>query len=65
MNRVNVGIIENFMREKGINKTEFCKLCGISTRVLCKIYANKISVNVKILFRIARVLNIGIYELII
>lgn len=64
-NEVNVELLKNYMKEQGLSKTEFCRQCKISIEVLNKILANKDNFRIIAIFKIARKLNIQIYELFI
>ena len=55
-------IIENYLIENKISKTEFCKLCGISVYTLEKITNNK-DYDISALFKIAKVVKIKVYQM--
>ncbi len=62
-NEINISIIQNYMLKNKLTKTKFCKLCGISVAIFNKIIRNDLNFGIKSLFKIAKVLNIEIYEL--
>lgn len=56
-------LIENYLKEKNLNKSRFCKECKISTGTLNKILSNKENFRINALFKIARTLGIQVFEL--
>lgn len=56
-------IIENYLKAKKISKTKFCKLCGISLDTLKKIMMNQRNYRTNALFKIAKVINIQVYQM--
>lgn len=61
---VKTEIIENFIKENSLSKTKFCKMCKISPSTLKKIMTEDTDFGVVALFKIARVLNVHIRELV-
>lgn len=59
----NNDLINNYIKEQGLSKQKFCKMCKISVGTLNKVLLNKDNVGIIALFKIARVLNIRICEL--
>lgn len=59
---VKIELIENFRKEKGLSKKAFCKECFISERTYQRILTGK-NFLVKALFKIAKVMNVKIIEL--
>lgn len=55
-------IIKDYIREKKLTKTEFCKLCKISIHTLNKILSGK-NFEISALFKIAKVLEMEVYQL--
>lgn len=62
-NTINAEMILYFIREKGLTKSSFCKLCNIGVKTLNKILANKDNFRVIALFKIARVMKKEVYQL--
>lgn len=62
-NTINIEIIEKFMMENKINKTNFCKMCKISPSTLNKIITKDDNFRIIALFKIARVIKIQVYQL--
>lgn len=56
-------LITVFMKTNKLTKTAFCKLCKISLSTLNSILANTENLKITALFKIARVINLQIYEL--
>lgn len=55
-------IIENYLKENKMSKTEFCKLCGISQGTLSRIINNG-NYRIDALFKISRVVKIQVYKM--
>lgn len=62
-NTIKTELIENFINAKHLTKSKFCKMCKISLSTLNKILANGENFRIIALFKIAKVLNIHIYQL--
>lgn len=62
-NIINTKLIENFMKEKNLSKTQFCKLCKISPRTLEKIFNDEYDYDLRALFKTAKCMNLKIYQL--
>lgn len=62
-NNVKIKLIENFIKEKHLTKSKFCKMCKIDLSTLNKIMADGENFRITALFKIAKVLNIHIYQL--
>ncbi len=54
----NTEIINNYLIENKINKTEFCKLCGVSKYALEQFYKNNFKIKVIPLLKIANLLHV-------
>ncbi|MGN0960988.1 MAG: helix-turn-helix domain-containing protein [Christensenellales bacterium] len=65
MEKINIKLIENFIKENHLTKSKFCKMCKIGLSTLNKILANSENFRIVALFKIAKVLNIYIYQLFI
>ncbi len=55
-------IIETYLKENKLSKTEFCKLCGITSYTLMHVMNNG-NYKINALFKIARVLKLQVYQL--
>lgn len=55
-------IIESYITDNHISKTQFCKMCNISLSTLKKIFTNK-DIRLNALFKIAKVIGIKVYQL--
>ena len=60
---IKIVIIEKFMLENNISKTNFCKMCKISNSTLNKIMTNDLNFEIVALFKIARVIKIQVYQM--
>ena len=60
---VKVYLIKKFIKKKGLSKTGFCKLCGISYGAFMKIIKNDWSFRITELFKIAMVMDVEVFEL--
>ena len=56
-------LIEEFRKEKGWSITRFCKECRIGLDVYNKIINQKMNFRASMLFRIARVIGLQVYQL--
>ena len=63
MKNYKIELITNYMKENNLSKTAFCKQCKISYGVLNKILKDKSNIRLNVFFKIAKVLNIKVYEL--
>lgn len=57
-------LVENFIKERKMSKSAFCKLCGISYCTYLKIMRDDISVTLLSLLKISRAMNVHISKLI-
>lgn len=64
-NNINVNLITTYLKENKMSKTKFCKMCGINFSTLKKILNNQKNFKVNALFKIAKVLNMQVYEIFI
>lgn len=62
---INTELILDYMKDNGLSKAAFCRQCKISTGTLQKLLSGNYKINVIVLFKIARVLNIEISALIL
>ena len=56
--------IEKFLKDNKLTKTQFGKLSNINHVTLKRVFTDKEYINMVTLFNIARVMNIGIKDLI-
>ena len=56
--------IKKYIKDNGLSQNKFCKLCKISPTTFAKIMQNKNNFRVKVLFKIANILQISITDLI-
>lgn len=61
---LNTEKILNFIKENNLTKKVFCKKCKISPATLNKILENKTNFYLVALFKIARVMNVQISQLV-
>lgn len=58
-NLINVKVFENYMKENNLNKTQFCKLCGIGLSTFNKLITNNYKhLSTMVLCKIANATNI-------
>ena len=62
-NTIKTKLIENFIKENNLSKSKFCKMCKISQITLNKITTNSENFKIIVLFKIARVLKIQVFEM--
>ncbi len=62
-NQVNSKIIYDFMKINKIRKTQLCKVGKIGASALNKMLSGEGNFNVKALFRLARVMNVSVVDL--
>lgn len=60
---INTKLIENFMKEKNLSKTQFCKLCKITPRTPEKIFNDEYDYDLRALFKMAKLMDLKIYQL--
>lgn len=63
MTIIKTELIDSYIAENKLSKTEFCRRCKIGTKTLKKIYDNNDNFEIIALFKIARVLAIRICDL--
>lgn len=61
-NVVNTDKIKNYIKNTNLSQASFCKLCGIGTSTLQRIYAGR-DCSLISLFKIAKTMGIPIHEL--
>jgi len=47
-------LIEEYMKEKSLSKTKFCKACKISIASLNKVLSNNFDIGIKVVFKICK-----------
>ena len=62
-NTIKTKLIENFIKENNLSKSKFCKMCKINQIRLNKIMTNSENFKIIVLFKIARVLKIQVFEM--
>ncbi len=62
MRKVNKHIIEKFMKEHKINKTQFCKNCGINIKTFNNLLNGK-NLNVITVVKMAKYTNFKIQDM--
>lgn len=62
-NMIKTEVIEQYLRENNLSKTKFCEICKISRSTFKKIMNNE-NFQLIALFKIARVLNVHIHQLV-
>lgn len=56
-------LIDQFIKEQGLTRTRFCKLCKMSYGTFVKIRRGECNVKMNAIFRMARVMRIKVHEL--
>lgn len=59
---VNTQLIKNYINDNKLTKTAFCKRCKISIGTLNRIFSEK-NVDIRAIFKIARIMNKNICDL--
>ncbi|MBQ8909231.1 MAG: hypothetical protein IJY90_02990 [Clostridia bacterium] len=62
-NEINAEMILNYIKENNLTKTSFCKLCKIGLDTFERIMSNIRNYRIIALFKIARVMKIGVYQM--
>lgn len=62
-NRVNIKVINNFIKENKLSKGSFAKQCKISVSTLSKILQGNDNVGLLAVYKIARVIKIELHEM--
>ena len=60
---INIKIIQDFIKQMNLTKSDFCKMAKISQRIFNKILKNQNNFRIVALFKIARLLKIQVYQL--
>ncbi|MBQ8308494.1 MAG: helix-turn-helix transcriptional regulator [Clostridia bacterium] len=61
--KIKTEMLEKFIRENKLSKNQFCKMCKISHVTLQKIMTNKSNFRISAIFRIARAMQIEVWEM--
>lgn len=61
---IKIDLIKFYIKENNLSKTSFCNQCRIGTKTLSNIFASK-EVKLTALLKIARLMNVGLCELIV
>lgn len=61
--RIKTEIFEDFIKNNGLSRTRFCKLCGINYKTYLKILNQDFNFDVRALFKIARYIKMEVYQL--
>ena len=56
-------LIEKYIQNNNLSKTKFCQMCEISPSTLKRIMSNS-NFRLNALFKIAKVLNVAVYEMV-
>ena len=61
--KIDDSMIRVFMWKNKLTKKKFCEMCGISYAVLNKILNNKRNFYLTALLKVARVMNVELYQM--
>ena len=61
--RIRTEIIEEYRKENKLSKSEFCRICKMGLRTYEKIMIGDYNYDVKVIFRISKLLQIPIHQL--
>lgn len=61
--KYDIKFVELYIKRHNLSKTAFCKRCNINTNQFNKFLNNQINFDVRVIFRIAKVLGVQAYEL--
>lgn len=64
-NQINKSLISDYIKKNNLTISEFCQKCNISQSTFHNIMNNSLDFNVDVLLKLARLLNIEIYQLFI
>ena len=56
-------IILDFMKDKNLSKSKFCKLCGFGMTTLNKIMNDDYSIHIDVLGKLSKTMNVEIKDL--
>lgn len=59
----NVKLIEDFMKENRITKTEFCKRCGLDLGTLDRVLLGHVNMRVQALIKLSEYMQVPIEKL--
>ena len=62
--RYNIALIENYMKQNNLTKTDFCRACKISVYSLRRIYEGYTKIRVTTLIKIVQFLHVRIKDFI-
>lgn len=60
---INTCIIENYLKDNDLSKNKFCKNYNFSISTLNNILKNNLHINIKAIFKLAKIINIKVSEL--
>ncbi len=63
--KFNGNLITNYLTTHNLSVNKFCKQCKVTKKSLFKVLNNDFSVNIVVVFKIARFLNINTCEMFI
>ena len=61
---INTKLIDNFLKENNLSKTQFCKLCNISLQTLKNVYLSNNKISVKPIVKLALTMKVRLKDLI-
>ncbi len=60
---INTCVIENYLKDNNLSKNKFCKNYNFSISTLNNILKNNLHINIKAIFKLAKIINIKVSEL--
>lgn len=60
---INISVIENYLKDTNLSKNKFCKNYKFSISTLNNILKNNLNINIKAIFKLAKIINIKVSEL--
>ena len=60
---INTCVIENYLKDNNLSKNKFCKNYNFSISTLNNILKNNLHINIKVIFKLAKIINIKVSEL--
>ena len=62
-NKINIELIEKYIKENNLSKTRFCQKCKIGLRTYEKMMNSSLEINLKVFVKVAKVMDIRLCEM--
>ena len=61
--KINMELIEKYIKENNLSKTQFCQKCKIGLRSYEKLMNNNLEIDLRVFVKVAKVMNIRLCEM--